>query len=237
MDKNNTHKSFIPLWILASICFLIVIFALLTSVSFSDYLSEDNFKVEGFFVPLYHSTNNEFNIISLNNDAFNKQEKLDLTKNFLIEYITNRYTVSGNQYEMEKNIGYNSPETLQNGLTLKLPSYKGINQDGKIEWTNAYKDFLKYDYPEIERLMANKTTRAVRIISAPQKSDDWWTMIVEFIYRYPNTYSFSVAQKEKYEIRLNISPQGIRSTEDISLTLPAGNVFKTYIIDIQKTKL
>ena len=236
MQQNKKSLLFPLIWILIFLSFISIILSLFIAISFSDSLNEENFTIEGFGIAKYNSTNNEFTITPLKNDAISSIEKQTFTKNFLKEYVTNRYTVSGNTINMQKTLGYQTPTILNDGLMLKLPSYNGSN-NGSILWTNAYIDFLKTDLPEIKELIDSNTTRSVRILSGPQKINDWWVLNVEFIYRNPTTYSLSIAKKEKYEIKLNISSQGIRPVEYINKNLPAGNVFTVKVIDIQKIKL
>ena len=236
MQQNKKSLLFPLIWILIFLSFISIILSLFIAISFSDSLNEENFTIEGFGIAKYNSTNNEFTITPLKNDAISSIKKQTFTKNFLKEYVTNRYTVSGNTINMQKTLGYQTPTVLNDGLMLKLPSYNGSNNDS-ILWTNAYIDFLKTDLPEIKELIDSNTTRSVRILSGPQKINDWWVLNVEFIYRNPTTYSLSIAKKEKYEIKLNISSQGIRPVEYINKNLPAGNVFTVKVIDIQKIKL
>ena len=235
MQTNKKYLSFTSVWFFAFLCFICISISLFIAILFSDSLSEDFFTIDGLAIPQYTSTNNEFNVISFNNDSIPKNQRQQFTKNFIKEYIVNRYTISGNKANMEQNLGYSSPDTINNGIMLKLPSYEFV--DGKINWTNAYKDFLKNELPEINELIESNTTRSVRIISEPQKINDWWVINVEFIYRNPTTYSLSIAKKEKYEIRLNISSYGIKSPDDINKNFPAGSVFAIKIIDLQKRKL
>ena len=238
MQSNKKSLSFFSLWIFIFLCFISIISALFIAISFSDSLNEENYTIEGLGIADYNSTSSAFKITPLKNSAISDSdtEKQTFTKNFLKEYVVNRYTVSGNIDNMEINLGYKNPNTLQNGTILKYPSYKQtIN--GKIIWTNAYNDFIKDDLPEIQNLISTNTTRAVKIISGPKKIEDWWVLTVEFIYRNPTTYSLSIAKKEKYEIKLNISSKGVRPAEYINKNLSAGNVFIVNIIDIQKIKL
>lgn len=236
MQKNKKSLSSISLWLFAFLCFICISLSLFIAILFSDSLSEDIFKIDGFVIPQYTSTNNEFTVISFNNDSIPQNQRQQFIKNFIKEYIVNRYTLSGNRANMEQNLGYTSPTTLNNGIMLKLPCIEGY-KDNEIVWTNAYNDFLKTELPQINELIEANTTRSVKIISEPQKINDWWVVNVEFIYRNPTTYSLSVAKKEKYEIRLNISSYGIKPSDDINKNFPAGSVFAIKIIDLQKRKL
>ena len=235
MQKNKRTLSFTPLRILIVLCFLPILSALFVAISFSSSLEEDNFKIDGIAIAKYKNTPDEFDVIPLNNTipSFKRSEFI---KNYLKEYVVNRYTVSGNLEEMNQSIGYSTPNTLNGGILLKLPSYMGTQDDTPV-WSSAYQDFLKIDLPEIKALLDSNTTRSVRIISEPKKSGDWWSVTVEFIYRNPTTYSLSIARKEKYEIRLNIQFAGIRPVNEIIPSFPAGSVFNTAIINIQKIKL
>ena len=239
MQSNKGQKSFVLLWIFIFVCAISLFTSLFVAILFSDSLEEDKFKIDGFVVPKYSSTSQIFNVMPLSRGSISKRMQVEFTKNFLKEYIVKRYTVSGDNYNMDKTLGYEHPESLPNscncGYILKLPSFY-VN-DGVVEWTNAYKDFLKNDLPEIKALMESGITRSVKVLANPRKIDDWWVMKVEFIYRNPTTYSIDVAKKEKYEIKLYINEHGVRSLNRISRNLPAGNVFSISINDIQKIKL
>ena len=237
MQTNKKPLSFVFLWAFAFLCFICISTSLFIAILFSDSLSEDNFKIEGFTIPQYTSTDNEFNVIPFNNEAIPQNQRVQFTKNFIKEYIVNRYTVSEDPVNMEQNLGYSSPNTLNNGILLKLPCFDRYDENNGIVWSNAYIYFLKNELPEINELIEKNTTRAVRIISEPQKINDWWITNVEFIYRNPTTYSLSIAKKEKYEIKLNISSYGIKLPNDINKNFPAGSVFAIKIIDLQKRKL
>lgn len=237
MPSNKKSLSFFSLWLFIILCFASIMTALFIAISFSSALDEDKFTIEGIGIAKYDSTADEFSIIPLKNNAItNEKQKQFFTKNFLKEYVTTRYTVSGDSLDMQQNLGYQTPNTLNGGLILKIPSYIQTSDDGKILWTNAYNDFLNNDLPEIKSLLNSNTTRSVRILSGPQKVNDWWVLTVEFIYRNPTTYALSIAKKEKYEIRINMKSKGIRPTENIN-GIPAGNVFITSIMDIQKINL
>ncbi len=236
MQSNKNSLSFTPLWAFAFVCFICISASLFIAILFSDSLSEDRFTIDGFAIPQYNSTSDEFKVIPFSNDSIPAGMRQQFTKNFIKEYIVNRYTVSGNPVNMEQNLGYSSPTTLDSGIMLKYPSIDGQKND-KIIWTNAYKDFVNEELPEILELINTNTTRSVKIISEPQKINDWWVLTVEFIYRNPTTYSLSIAKKEKYEIRLNISFSGIKPVNNINKNFPAGNVFAVKVIDLQKRKL
>ncbi|MCR5507044.1 MAG: hypothetical protein K6F04_04320 [bacterium] len=235
MQKDKKTLSFVPLKISIALCLVLILSALFIAISFSASLEEDNFKIDGIAVARFKNTNNEFEVIPFNNDIPSTR-KQEFMKNYLKEYVVNRYTVSGNIEEMNQSLGYNAPDSLNGGILLKYPSYMGT-ENGQPVWTSAYQDFIKNDLPEIKELLNSNTTRSVRILSEPKKSGDWWSITVEFIYRNPTTYSLSVARKEKYEIRLNIKSYGIKQVDQINPYFPAGNVFATIIINIQKIKL
>ncbi len=236
MQSNKKNFSFIPLWILIIVCAICIVASLFISISLSDSLDENNFKIDGLSIAKYDSSKDSFKITSLNRNNIPKELRSEFTKNFLKEYVVNRYTVSGNDENLQQNIGYKSPKTLNGGLMLKLPSIKSFS-NGEIIGTNAYDDFLKNDLPEIQELLKSNVTRSVKILTSPRKIDDWWTLNVEFIYRNPTTYSLDIAKKEKYEIKLNIENKGIRNTENLAKNYPAGSFLEIYVIDIQKIKL
>lgn len=233
---QNNKSSFAPLWIFIIVCFISITASLFIALSLSASLEDTNFTIDGIAVAKYKSTNDVISILPLKNSAI-KEQGDEFIKRFLTEYIVNRYTVSGNNLVMETNLGYKTPNSIEGnkGILLKLPSR--MIRNGMEVWTGAYTDFIKNDLPEITKLMNENTTRSVRIISEPKQIGDWWVTTVEFIYRNPTTYSFSIAKKEKYEIRLNISKPNLKPINQVNLSFPAGNVFAIGIFEIQKIKL
>ena len=237
-STNKENKYFIYLWIIAFFCLVSVLISLFVSFVFSDNLSEDKFVIEGIMIPNVSNTEDNMQIIALTNQTTTSKEKNELLKNFLKEYIVNRYTVSGSAYEMQNNLGLQDLNSLSSGFMLKYPSYRGI-KNNEILWTDAYENFKNGkdgELAEINELMKNNTTRSVRILGEPKKNGDWWSVPVEFIYKTPINYSVENTRREKYQIDLDIIAAGFRDIKSIKQG-PASSIIKIYVMYIKKTKI
>lgn len=238
MTFKKENFNIVPLWILTFLCFISLCITLYISLVFSDNLESNVFDIEALVIPQITSTNENIRFVPLKSEASSKEEVVMFQKNFIKEYIVNRYTVIDSDSLMNQNLALNdlsSPPFSKNGYLLKSPSYIGANN-----WYDAYLNFMNGkdgELQEIQDLMKSNTTRSVRILSEPRKEGDWWVIDVEFIYKTPITYSFKDAKKEKYEIRINIDAMGILNVSSVPSYAPPSSLFKILVKYIQKTRL
>ncbi len=206
MIKTSNTSTPLGLIAIISLCFVSLVITLFTALVLLDQVEDTNLKVNAMVVPVVNDSNNNLNAIPINEKSYFANEDYFISK-LLIEYITTRYTVTGNTRTMSNYGNANlTPESITNMSILKEASLMGGNKPN-YRWRDAYINFINKkdgELDEITTLVSQDTTRSVRIIKPPKKVKDWWVCEVEFIYKTPTTYSLASARKEHYEIRMNV---------------------------------
>lgn len=238
-EKFLLNKNINPVFVLAILCFLSVLLLFFTSTVFMEMLDENgkNFKISGIVIPQKNKIN--FDVLPLKIKDLNKKQQDEFIKLLIKEYITNRYSVNGSKFQMEKNLGiYNSLDNLNtpNGILLKLPAFP--IRAKQFFWHPSYanfKDEKDGELKEIKDLMEKGVTRTIDILTEPVKNGDWWNVKVNFIYRDKGVYHKKNARIETYQIDLFILPFGLRGNVPF-ITKPS-TIFVFQIEHIKKTSL
>lgn len=238
-EKFLLNKNINPIFILAFLCFLSVLLLFFTSTVFMEMLDETNknFKISGIVIPQKDKI--DFDVAPIKTQYLSQKQQDEFIKLLIKEYITNRYSVNGSKFQMEKNLGiYNNLDNLnsQNGILLKLPAFP-VNTK-KIAWYPSYNNFRTEkdgELKEIKNLMEKGVTRTVDFVTEPVKNGDWWSVKVNFIYRDKGIYSRRNARIETYQIDLFILPFGLRVNVPF-ITKPS-SVFVFQIEHIKKAIL
>ena len=242
---RNGRMSLMYVWIIAFVCFVSLSVLLITSFSLYDKVSDGRrFTINALVIPDYSATDDGFKIIPINYEALsnNERDRNEFLRMLVKQYIVNRYTVSSRTEIMENNLGLSSLGDVRTGLRygskLKRPAIMGIDENNQPNFSLSYRDFISGkdgERDEINQLLRDGVTRSVRIISEPQKVDDWIVTDVEFIYRTPTTHSLSEARKEVYRIAVFCKLRGL-DFENMA-QYDASSIFAFNVLYINKVKI
>ncbi len=201
-----TSKNSLAMIILLSVVSTVsILFAVFTALNLNASLDEKVFKLNPVVIPKFQNSDKLMQVFPMKSAVITKSQMEDFTKKLIMEYITTRYTVNGSQFSMMRATGIGSDvNNMLNGAILKFPSYIPATNS----FTLAYNSFISgknNDADEIRNLMAQNITRSVKIITEPYRYKDRWKTLVEFIYKMPDTNFIADAQRERWEINMEIS--------------------------------
>lgn len=209
--KLTARNSLVFLIILSLMSFISIMFSIFTGIVLNSSLESNVFKLNPVVIPKFENTDNMLKILPMKSAVITKHQIEDFTKKLIMEYITVRYTVNGSGYMMMENTGIGDKSNNPfYGAILKIPSY--IPETNSYNF--AYNSFVSgknNDVEEISNLMSQNITRSVKILSEPYRYNDRWKTLVEFVYKNPDTNFLSEAQRERWEINMEIGNIGGRS--------------------------
>ncbi|MCT4552452.1 MAG: hypothetical protein N4A44_02185 [Alphaproteobacteria bacterium] len=177
-------------------------------------------------IEIYSSSENMFNAIPMSNNI-SQEKKTQFIQKLIKQYLITRYTINGNQFLMNKNMGemhlkhkkgcprklvspiYMWSMTFSDAGERKYPSVLGSG--AKDDASQAWIEFLEKEVPDIKSKMNAGITRSVEILQVPYKDGDWWKTKIRLIYR--NDIEFT---REVYE-DFNISMEVIFAPKDKKL--------------------
>lgn len=202
--KLTSKNSLIFLIILSLMSFISIMFSIFTGIVLNSSLEGNIFKLNPIVIPKFENSDAMLKVLPMKSAVITKALTEDFTKKLIMEYITIRYTVNGSGYMMMENtgIGDKSDNPLY-GAILKVPSY--IPETNSYNY--AYNSFVSgrnNDTEEIVNLMSQNITRSVKILAEPYRYNDRWKTLVEFIYKNPDTNFLSEAQRERWEINMEV---------------------------------
>ena len=219
--KITSNNSLVVLIILSVISMASMVFSVFVALVLNSSFDENVFRLNPVVIPKFQNTDNLIQLFPMKSAVITKSQMEDFTKKLIMEYITTRYTVNGSRIVMmrETGIGDTNDNPL-NGVILKSTSYIPETQS----YSAAYNSFIggkNSDAEEISKLMSQNITRSVRIISEPYRYKDRWKTLVEFIYKMPETNFIADAQKEKWEINMEIGEPRGRNIYDALPPVPS----------------
>ena len=163
--------------------------------------------------------------------ALSKEKREEILKRLIVQYIVQRYSLTGSEAERRRVFGSGSIMDMT-GAALKLASYG----PGQGDYGQPFAGIVA-EAEERERLLAEGTTRTVEILGRPQPYKDMWITNVEFIYRTPGIWRREDATRESYEIQMVLEPFGdLRLPSTAARLGTASAMFDWYIKSFNRVK-
>ncbi|MCL2439144.1 MAG: hypothetical protein FWD15_01380 [Alphaproteobacteria bacterium] len=163
--------------------------------------------------------------------ALGREKREEILRRLIVQYIVQRYTLSGSEAEMRRVFGTGSIFDMT-GAALKLASYSPEQGDYGQPFAS-----IVAEAEERGRLLTEGTTRTVEIIGQPQLYKDMWITNVDFIYRTPGIWRREDATRESYEIQMVLEPFGaLRMPSTAARLGVASAMFDWYIKSINRVK-
>lgn len=202
--KITSKNSLVVIILLSVVSMASILFAVFTGLVLNSSLDEGIFKLNPVVIPKFQNSDTLIQVFPMKSAVITKSQMEDFTKKLIMEYITTRYTVTGSQFSMMQATGIGADaNSMLNGAILKFPSYLPATNSFNIAY-NSFVSGKNNDADEIKNLMAQRITRSVKIITEPYRYKDRWKTLVEFIYKMPDTNFIADAQRERWEINMEI---------------------------------
>ncbi len=203
--------------ILLLCCFVMAAANVFIAIVFNDALHTGNaITNEGaninFIVSLNEDYNKSDDIIKaqmLSSTAIGADEKEDIIKKLIKEYLTDRYTVVMHRdLSAQKFFPIDADMKDRQKIIIKPQLSKVMSMGhGRYETMPATKDYINNDAAEYNRLMRENTTRSVEIISEPRRDaavKNRWNTRMKLVYKTPNIDYIADAKTEIYDVSMAI---------------------------------
>jgi len=235
--------------ILLVLCFLMIgvncfIAIIINNILYTGDINSNSSANTNFIVSLNEDYNKSDDIVKTKMllSITDKSELEDITKKLIMEYITERYTVTGHKdLSIQKFIHVNDSTKIKQSILISPRISKVVLMgNGAYQIMPATSSFIKQDKEEYLNLMKTNTTRSIEIIDLPKKNNkkDEWITRVKFIYKTPDIDYLKDAKKEVYDINMVVkmgdhNGNYINNAEFIKMYYPA-NIFNFTVIYLDR---